>query len=77
MHAILETARGMVNVEEIAGASPRIQGISLGLADLKGVLAAWQEGAGVVTFNGAMIENLNVDIARRVLATHEAILARS
>ena len=34
IHAILETARGMANVEEIAGASPRMQGISLGPADL-------------------------------------------
>jgi malyl-CoA/(S)-citramalyl-CoA lyase len=34
IHAILETGQGMVNVEEIAGASPRMQGISLGPADL-------------------------------------------
>jgi malyl-CoA/(S)-citramalyl-CoA lyase len=34
VHALLETARGMANVEEIAGASPRMQGISLGPADL-------------------------------------------
>ena len=34
VHAILETARGMANVEEICGASPRMQGISLGPADL-------------------------------------------
>ncbi|GAB48396.1 HpcH/HpaI aldolase/citrate lyase family protein [Mobilicoccus pelagius] len=34
VHAILETARGMANVEKIAGASPRMQGISLGPADL-------------------------------------------
>lgn len=34
IHAILETARGMVNVDEICGASPRMQGISLGPADL-------------------------------------------
>jgi malyl-CoA/(S)-citramalyl-CoA lyase len=34
LHAILETAAGMANVEEIAGASPRMQGISLGPADL-------------------------------------------
>jgi malyl-CoA/(S)-citramalyl-CoA lyase len=33
-HAILETARGVANVEEIALASPRMQGISLGPADL-------------------------------------------
>ncbi|MEU3621424.1 CoA ester lyase [Amycolatopsis coloradensis] len=34
VHAILETAGGVANVEEIAGASPRMQGISLGPADL-------------------------------------------
>jgi malyl-CoA/(S)-citramalyl-CoA lyase len=34
VHAILETARGVANVEEIAGASPRLQGLSLGPADL-------------------------------------------
>ena len=34
LHAILETAEGMTNVEAIAGASPRMQGISLGPADL-------------------------------------------
>ena len=47
--------------------------------EAKGVLQAWEDGAGkgVVTHNGKMIENLHVDIARRVLATHEAISARS
>jgi malyl-CoA/(S)-citramalyl-CoA lyase len=34
VHAILETARGMANVEEICLASPRMQGLSLGPADL-------------------------------------------
>ena len=34
VHAILETALGVANVEEIASASPRMQGISLGPADL-------------------------------------------
>ena len=34
MHAILETALGVTNVEEICAASPRIQGISFGPADL-------------------------------------------
>src|SRR3954451_20801291 len=34
VHAILETARGMVNIEEICGAWPRMQGLSLGPADL-------------------------------------------
>lgn len=42
-----------------------------------GIVAAWEAGAGagVVTYNGKMIELLHVDIARRVLATHEAIAA--
>jgi malyl-CoA/(S)-citramalyl-CoA lyase len=34
VHAILETALGVSNVEEICAASPRMQGISLGPADL-------------------------------------------
>jgi malyl-CoA/(S)-citramalyl-CoA lyase len=34
VHAILETALGVVNVEEIAAASPRMQGMSFGPADL-------------------------------------------
>jgi malyl-CoA/(S)-citramalyl-CoA lyase len=34
VHAILETALGVANVEEIAAASPRMQGMSLGPADL-------------------------------------------
>ena len=34
VHAILETALGVTNVEEICAASPRIQGISFGPADL-------------------------------------------
>jgi malyl-CoA/(S)-citramalyl-CoA lyase len=34
IHALLETAQGVANVEAIALASPRMQGISLGPADL-------------------------------------------
>lgn len=34
LHAILETALGVANVEEICAASPRMQGLSLGPADL-------------------------------------------
>jgi malyl-CoA/(S)-citramalyl-CoA lyase len=34
VHAILETALGVANVEEICAASPRLQGISFGPADL-------------------------------------------
>ena len=34
LHAVIETALGVVNVEEIAAASPRMAGMSLGPADL-------------------------------------------
>jgi malyl-CoA/(S)-citramalyl-CoA lyase len=34
VHALLETARGVANVEAIGAASPRMQGMSLGPADL-------------------------------------------
>jgi malyl-CoA/(S)-citramalyl-CoA lyase len=34
IHAILETHQGVINVEEICAASPRMQGISFGPADL-------------------------------------------
>src|ERR671939_454979 len=34
VHALLETAQGVVHVEEIAAASPRMQGMSFGPADL-------------------------------------------
>ena len=34
IHAILETALGVANVEAIAAASPRMHGMSLGPADL-------------------------------------------
>src|SRR4051794_304016 len=34
IHAILETSQGVANLEEIASASPRLQGMSFGPADL-------------------------------------------
>ncbi len=48
------------------------------VADARGILEAWEAGAGsgVVTHNGRMVENLHVDIARRVLAIHDVISSR-
>jgi citrate lyase subunit beta/citryl-CoA lyase len=45
------------------------------IEEARGVLAAWETagGAGVVTYNGRMIENLHVETAQRVLAIDEAI----
>jgi malyl-CoA/(S)-citramalyl-CoA lyase len=34
VHAVLETSQGVANLEEIASASPRVQGMSFGPADL-------------------------------------------
>jgi citrate lyase subunit beta/citryl-CoA lyase len=45
--------------------------------DARAVIAAFEaaqaEGKGVATVNGRLVENLHVDIARKVLATSEAI----
>jgi len=43
----------------------------------RGLIAAWEDGkgAGVVTHNGRMVENLHVESARRTLAIHESIQA--
>ncbi|MDT0214409.1 CoA ester lyase [Rothia sp. ARF10] len=48
------------------------------VAEARGILEAWEAGAGsgVVTHKGRMVENLHVDVARRVLATHEAVSGR-
>ncbi|KGN33645.1 (3S)-malyl-CoA thiolesterase [Knoellia sinensis KCTC 19936] len=48
------------------------------VADARGILEAWEagDGSGVVTHNGRMVENLHVDIARRVLAVHEVVSSR-
>jgi citrate lyase subunit beta/citryl-CoA lyase len=45
----------------------------------RAILAAWEgaDGAGVVVHEGKMVENLHVESARKVLATHEAVQARS
>ncbi|HEV7173443.1 CoA ester lyase [Pedococcus sp.] len=47
--------------------------------DARAVVAAWEAagGAGVVTHNGRMIENLHVETAERVLAVHKAITRQS
>jgi citrate lyase subunit beta/citryl-CoA lyase len=49
------------------------------VAEARGIVEAWKSGrgAGVVTYNGRMVERLHVDTAERTLALHEAINARS
>lgn len=45
--------------------------------EARGMMTAWEEGrgAGVVTYNGKMVENLHVESSRRILKIHEAIRA--
>src|SRR6478672_7959903 len=66
VHAILETAQGVVNLEEIATASPRMQGMSFGPADLAanrrmkttrvGCVGAWS------------LHPVQIDIAKKVFS---------
>ncbi len=46
--------------------------------DARGLLDAWEAGAGrgVVTYRGRMVENLHVEVARRVLAVDEVVRSR-
>lgn len=48
------------------------------VADARGIVEAWEAGAGsgVVTHRGRMVESLHVEVARRVLATHEVVSSR-
>ncbi len=48
------------------------------VAEARDILAAWEAGAGsgVVTHHGRMVEHLHVEVARRVLATHELVSGR-
>ncbi|MGC4110193.1 MAG: CoA ester lyase [Nocardioides sp.] len=45
--------------------------------DARGLIQAWEDGrgAGVVTYQGRMVESLHVETARRTLELHEAITA--
>ncbi len=45
--------------------------------EAEGILGAWESaaGAGVVTYNGRMIESLHVETAERVISMHRAIEA--
>ncbi|MCU0622060.1 MAG: CoA ester lyase [Gemmatimonadales bacterium] len=63
---------GQVEPANEAFAAPSEQAV----ADARGILEAWQAGAGgVVTYNGRMIEHLHVASAERVLAINDAIEA--
>jgi citrate lyase subunit beta/citryl-CoA lyase len=64
----------LIHPGQIEGANEAFAPSEQAVEDARGILQAWEEGAaGVVTYNGRMIENLHVESARRTLAIHDAI----
>jgi citrate lyase subunit beta/citryl-CoA lyase len=72
----------LVHPGQVEGANRAFAPSEQAVADARGLIAAWEDarrtsggGAGVVTYNGKMVENLHVESARRTLAIDEAIRA--
>ncbi len=68
----------LIHPGQVEGANTAFAPSDESVEDARGILQAWEDGAGtgVVTYRGRMIENLHVDSARRTLAIHEAIAGR-
>jgi citrate lyase subunit beta/citryl-CoA lyase len=69
----------LIHPGQVAGANEVFAPSEHAVDDARGILDAWEGGAGsgVVTYNGRMIENLHVESARRTLTLHEAIRSLS
>ena len=69
----------LIHPGQVEGANAAFAPSEQAVADARGLIAAWEDGkgAGVVTYNGRMVENLHVESARRTLSIHEAIGALS
>jgi citrate lyase subunit beta/citryl-CoA lyase len=69
----------LIHPGQVEGANEVFAPSEQAVEDARGVLAAWEAGAGsgVVTYQGRMVENLHVESARRTLEVHEAIRALS
>lgn len=67
----------LIHPGQVEGANAAFAPSERAVEDARGLIAAWEDGkgAGVVTFNGKMVENLHVESARRTLAIDEAIKA--
>ena len=67
----------LIHPGQVAGANEAFATSEQAIEDARGILQAWQAGAGsgVVTYNGRMIENLHVESAQRTLSIAEAIAA--
>jgi len=69
----------IIHPSQIEGANRGFAPSPEAVEDAKGLIAAWEAGAGrgVVTYRGRMVENLHVESARRTLSIAEAIAALS
>ncbi|WP_435770726.1 HpcH/HpaI aldolase/citrate lyase family protein [Nocardioides sp. SYSU DS0651] len=67
----------IIHPGQIEGANRGFAPSDAEVENARGLIAAWEEGAGkgVVTHNGKMVENLHVESARRTLSIHDAIQA--
>jgi citrate lyase subunit beta/citryl-CoA lyase len=67
----------LIHPGQVAGANAAFAPSEQAVEDARGLIAAWEDGkgAGVVTYNGRMVENLHVESARRMLAIDEAVRA--
>ena len=65
----------LIHPGQVEGANAVFAPSEQAVADARGILEAWEAGAGsgVVTYQGRMIENLHVASARRTLSIHESI----
>ena len=66
----------LIHPGQVEGANEAFAPSTQAVEDARGILQAWEDGAGsgVVTYNGRMIENLHVESAQRTLTMHEAII---
>jgi citrate lyase subunit beta/citryl-CoA lyase len=67
----------LIHPGQVEGANAAFAPSEQAVEDARGILQAWEDGrgAGVVTYNGKMVENLHVESAQRTLSMHEAIRA--
>jgi citrate lyase subunit beta/citryl-CoA lyase len=67
----------VIHPAQVDGANETFSPSEEAARDARGVLEAWEAGAGtgVVTYRGRMVERLHVETARRTLAVHEAVRA--
>ena len=65
----------LIHPGQVEGANEVFAPSEQAVEDARGILEAWEAGAGsgVVTYHGRMIENLHVESARRTLSIHDAI----